>query len=445
MSDIHRPSQYKQSSRKGKKAWRKNIDISDVEKGLQDKNELEITHGTQDLSQLQDDKLFQVDDQGDLDLKSKLIKRKQIKKNVKSREILDAVKTNSKVDIVKHPKTSDQPKDKIQNVSKKELQKLLNLAGKNVGESKWKNRVAKEGLIRSETFDLWNQGSNDKVTTRAGIQVKVDPRNEIPKELVEKSTTSWSLPSTRPSTLERAPEKVQEYEELPHAGKSYNPNEKDWNQLIMAEYNAEKTKEDNRIAQREYSAKIAHLMEVLGDSEEEESDSSDEENQKEEDDDEGNQQQEDGSSNEDIKLSINEAVKNKKKTKHQRNKAKRHEERVKLQNELKKLRFQLHELEKLQDVEKEVEEKKPAKVQKPKRNKKHKLGTKYSAREANLEVKFSDELSDSLRKLRPEGNLLYDQMRKLQSTGKVETRIPVRRSKGNKPKVTEKWTYKDLK
>ncbi|GAV50066.1 hypothetical protein ZYGR_0S02000 [Zygosaccharomyces rouxii] len=437
MSAIHRPAQYKQSSRKGKKAWRKNIDVSDVEKGLQDKNELEITHGTPDLSQLQDDKLFQVDDQGDLDLKSKLIKRKQIKKNIRSREILDAVKTNSKVDIVKHPKTSEQPKDKIQNVSKKELQRLLNLAGKTVGESKWKNRVAKEGLIKSGSFDLWNQDSGKKMTTRAGIQVEVDPSKEIPKELVELSTTSWSLPSTRPSTLERAPEKVQEYEELPHAGKSYNPNEKDWNQLIMAEYTSEKAREDNRIAQREYSAKIAHLIEVLGDSEEEDSDSSEEE--------EENEQEEEGSSNEDTRLSINEVVKNKKKTKYQRNKAKKHEERVKMQEELKRLKSHLRELEKLQDLEKEVEKKKPAKVQKTKKNKKHKLGTKYSAREANLEVKFSDELSDSLRKLRPEGNLLYDQMRKLQSSGKVETRIPVSRSKGNKPKVTEKWTYKDFK
>lgn len=442
MSAVHRPSQYKQPSRKGKKAWRKNIDISDVEKGLQDKHDLEITHGTQDLSQLQDDKLFQVDDQGDLDLKSKLIKRKQIKKNIKSREILDAVKTNSKVDIVKHPKKSDQPKDKIQTVSKKELQQLLNLAGKNVGESKWKNRVAKEGLIKSGAFDLWNSGSDEKITTRSGMQLKVDPGKKIPEELVEKSTTGWSLPSARPSTMLRAPEKIQEYEDLPHAGKSYNPNTEDWNQLIMAEYNSEKAKENNRIAQREYSAKIAHLMEVLGDSEEEESDASEEE--KEED-----GQEDDGTNGEDTRLSTNEAVKNKKKTKHQRNKAKRHEERVKMQNELKKLRSQLHELEKLQEVEKEVEkkdeEKTLPKVQKPKRNKKHKLGTKYSAREANLEVKFSDELSDSLRKLKPEGNLLYDQMRKLQSTGKVEPRVPVRRSKGNKPKVTEKWTYKDFK
>ncbi len=29
------PQQYKQPSRKGKKAWRKNVDVSEVEKGLE--------------------------------------------------------------------------------------------------------------------------------------------------------------------------------------------------------------------------------------------------------------------------------------------------------------------------------------------------------------------------------------------------------------------------
>jgi len=29
------PQQHKQPSRKGKKAWRKNVDVSDVEKGLE--------------------------------------------------------------------------------------------------------------------------------------------------------------------------------------------------------------------------------------------------------------------------------------------------------------------------------------------------------------------------------------------------------------------------
>lgn len=38
------PNQYKQASRKGKKAWRKNVDVSEVQKGLQDLNE-EIIEG----------------------------------------------------------------------------------------------------------------------------------------------------------------------------------------------------------------------------------------------------------------------------------------------------------------------------------------------------------------------------------------------------------------
>lgn len=38
------PNQYKQTSRKGKKAWRKNVDVTEVQKGLADLNE-EIIQG----------------------------------------------------------------------------------------------------------------------------------------------------------------------------------------------------------------------------------------------------------------------------------------------------------------------------------------------------------------------------------------------------------------
>lgn len=131
-----RPSQYKQSSRKGKKAWRKNIDLTDIEKSIEAKAEQEITHGTSDISTLQDAALFQVDEEGDDVLKNKLIKRKQIKKNLKSKEILDSLKTNSKVGVLKHHKHHNvedgfSKKDKkVQGVHKKELNKLLALAGK---------------------------------------------------------------------------------------------------------------------------------------------------------------------------------------------------------------------------------------------------------------------------------------------------------------------------
>lgn len=37
MTDVQRaPQQYKQPSRKGKKAWRKNVDITQVQTGLED-------------------------------------------------------------------------------------------------------------------------------------------------------------------------------------------------------------------------------------------------------------------------------------------------------------------------------------------------------------------------------------------------------------------------
>lgn len=57
-----KPAQYKQSSRKGKKAWRKNIDLTDIEKSIETQKDLEITHGTSDLASLQDTALFQVED-----------------------------------------------------------------------------------------------------------------------------------------------------------------------------------------------------------------------------------------------------------------------------------------------------------------------------------------------------------------------------------------------
>lgn len=38
------PQQHSQPSRKGKKAWRKNVDVSEVEKGLEQLNE-EIIRG----------------------------------------------------------------------------------------------------------------------------------------------------------------------------------------------------------------------------------------------------------------------------------------------------------------------------------------------------------------------------------------------------------------
>ncbi|SCV05798.1 LANO_0H15412g1_1 [Lachancea nothofagi CBS 11611] len=443
-----RPAQYKQSSRKGKKAWRKNIDISDIEKSVQQQNDEEITHGSKDLASLANKDLFQVDTKGDEVLKQKLIKRKQIKKNVKSSEILESIKSNSKVAALSHPKSrssDESKKNKIQGVSKKELKRLMALAGRIDGESKLKNAVTKRGLVRAgANNDLW--GAKEEIKTPSGIKMVYKEIQEVPEELKTLSTTGWSKATVAPDTITRAPVHVKDIDQAPHAGKSYNPSNSSWTQLIDKEYKGEKVKEDARLQMEAYKVRISQLMETLDRNEEEES-----ENDSTADAEEASDAEDDS----EIKLSLNKPVVNNKKTKYQRNKQRRHKEKLSLHSELKQLKKQLRELERFEELQKTVEEahatrevekaSKAGKVSKPKATKKHKLGTKHSVMEDNLEVKFSDELSDSLRKLRPEGSLLYDTVRKLQGSGKIESRVPVKKGRRYTPRITEKWTYKDLK
>lgn len=455
ISKTGRPAQHKQTSRKGKKAWRKNIDLTDIEAATEQRRELEITHGTQDLASLKNDALFQVDEAGDEELKDRLVKRKQIKKGLKSREILDAVKTNSKVAALAHHKHNDakvQPtkQNKVQGVSKRELNRLMSLAGRVQGESKLKNRVNKEGLVKSGADDLWGSDitttatkKGKKVTLPSGIAMDVKSKSEIPEELLNMSTTSWSVPSKLPKTAGIAPVQVRKYEDIPHAGKSYNPDAKHWSNLINTEYEKEKINEAKRVQLAEYRERIQHLMDTLDDNEEEESSSGASEEDEDEDDEDI-----DGT----IKLSLNDPVKNKKKTKYQRNKARKHEEKVKLHEELKKLKAHVKELELIEEIDITVQQSITInttttvnKVTKERKQNRNKLGTKYGILDERLEVKFADELSDSLRKLKPEGNLLYDNVRKLQSAGKVESRIPLKRGRRYKKNVTEKWTHKDFK
>lgn len=74
---------------------------------------------------------------------------------------------------------------------------------------------------------------------------------------------------------------------------------------------------------------------------------------------------------------------------------------------------------------------------------KAKLG-KFNLPEKDLELVLPDELQDSLRLLRPEGNLLKERYRNLLLRGILESRRPISFSKKPKRKITEKWTHKDF-
>ena len=63
----------------------------------------------------------------------------------------------------------------------------------------------------------------------------------------------------------------------------------------------------------------------------------------------------------------------------------------------------------------------------------------------NLELVLPSELSESLRRLKPEGNLLSERFRSVRVRGKVETRAPITQPKKARTVTTEKWSYKDWK
>jgi len=77
------------------------------------------------------------------------------------------------------------------------------------------------------------------------------------------------------------------------------------------------------------------------------------------------------------------------------------------------------------------------------RLRRRRLGT-TTIPEKSLEVVLPDELQESLRRLKPEGNLLNDRFRNLLVNGKLESRKPILQPKKAKRFVTEKWTYKDF-
>ncbi|CAH2354673.1 ribosome biogenesis protein Nop53p [[Candida] railenensis] len=399
--EAGRPQSKSQRSRKGKRAWRKNVDIEDVEAGLDQKHEHERVFG-KDF----EDNDFILDTEGD----SKLIKKPQSKK-LKSQEILDKRSKFPALDVERSNKK------KVQGVSKKEIGRLMKLSGRHQGTTASQARLLEDGLVNTNIDDLWAPVTEDNT----------------PEEFKKSSYTEWTTPKNQPKTLKETPISIKQTKAVINSGKSYNPSFESWKALLNEEFVKESSNEEKRQLLKEHQERIKHLIATMNDNEE--LDSTDDEAEK--------SAVEVDEDDENIKLSINKPTQVRIKTKTKRNRERKHKEREELQLKLKELKTQIHELEKLEVYEEEVTQK--LSNTKKKVAKAPKKLFKYNNLDDQLEIKLSDEISDSLRKLKPEGNLLYDEMKKLQNSGKVEARIPVSKRRKYTPKITEKWTYKDFK
>ncbi|KAF3918048.1 hypothetical protein ABW21_db0205045 [Orbilia brochopaga] len=416
-----------QTSRKGKKAWRKNVDVSEVTTGL-DQVRTEIIQGGI-ITEKSDAELFAVDTTG-----STSIRQKQLRevKPLKVDEILNA---RSAIPALVNPKKRAGPsgielgdgivpakKHRKNGISYKDLARLRRIA--------YGGEAAKDGVkttkASQELYDAWD----DAVPDSEGTAAKLDEMN---LSFVEKPK-----PLNAPATLKHAPIGITREDEetvpavrLPEPGISYNPEFDKWDKLLTKEGDKEVELEKKRLHIEAEERRILELAEI-------------------EDPEEAEEEEESGSEPDEEDPDVMKKMPQRK-TPAQRNKVKRRKEverllKHKLKNEVHRQQLEsLKELRKTLDLtmsERAVAKRKA--LTPAKRLIRRRKFDRDLLPPAPLELQLPEELTDSLRRLKPEGNLLRDRYRNLRERGIIETRVRKERKKVKRT-VTEKWSYKDWK
>lgn len=379
-----------QRSRKGKKAWRKNVDVNEINAALESKRDKEVLHGP--------------DGEADFVIDTTGAPTKSTVKVLTASEILT---NKSKVPALQTRVTKKK-------LSKARTSQLMSLAGRLLTVSKTKANIDREGIIRGGNSDIWGEPAPEVNSLPASISRT--PGTRVPHTLREK-----------PLHLET--ETSVNDDEFVHAGKSYNPSIESWQELIQREFGAETTLEEKRQAIEENQRRVQELINTLEDDELAEPKGDDEEPEEEKEEDK-------------YKISVNAKSEWNKKTRTQRNKEARHKQMVDLGKKLRELKEQLKDINRLDEITEQVESKEPKKAG-PKKYTSH-GGGELSFKP--IEVKLSDELTNNLRQVVPEGNLLYEQMYKLQMAGKT-TGFSTRRKHTRRfePKLKQKDHYRNFK
>ncbi|KAF2873428.1 ribosome biogenesis protein Nop53/GLTSCR2 [Massariosphaeria phaeospora] len=420
------PAQYKQPSRKGKKAWRKHVDVTQVQEGLEEVRDQIIQGGV--IAEKASDELFAIDTGGSTDIQKRYQKRH---KPLKVDEILSERSAIPAVSSKKRLSDFEQlPKSKKSRISYKEYDKLRAIAFG--GDQVQKDIVQIGGLV---DHDPW-----------AVREVKKDPKFSFLEEKKAKK---------EPVTLKHIPISLAKggkpipAVKKPEAGKSYNPNFNDWQDVLNREGDKEVEAEKKRLQEAKEDAEKMEL--ILAAQAEQEAESDNNESAWE-------SEWEGFSDNDDDGLQLKRPER---KTPAQRNKVIRRKEAEGQAKHEAKMRATEKQVRRIKELTKSIEQKEKARAAAREMDlvvkqddtsdedadevlRKKRFG-KHHIPEAMLEVVLADELQDSLRLLKPEGNLLRDRYRSMMVRGKVESRRQIPFAKKRKVTVTEKWSYKDWK
>ncbi|KAK3319239.1 ribosome biogenesis protein Nop53/GLTSCR2 [Apodospora peruviana] len=423
------PSQYKQPSRKGKKAWRKNVDVTDVEKGLEELNDQIIKGGV--IAEKKSSDLFTLDVVGDAALQKRL--PKHIKKGLKADEIIAQRSAIPAVSLRKRPgdKTTDGvlpvKRQRTEYVTQKELRRL-----KKVADGEHESIVT----VVDADHDIWDAPDQEKeIQEKLPFLPKKD-KLKPPKTLRQQPISLAANGKSVPAVIK------------PTGGYSYNPEFADYQDRLIEASKHVVDAERKRLEELEadhIKAEAAARSRAEAEAAEARADLS---------------EWEEDSAWEGIESGGEELSGKKKrperKTQAQRNKIKRRKEAERKAKHEAALKKKYGQVERIDQLAEEVYEKENAlQVQKIEMSddsddegndeelRRRQLG-KFKLPEKDLELVLPDELEESLRRLKPEGNLLRDRFRNMLVRGKMESRRKIPFRKQAKTKVTEKWTYKDF-
>ncbi|KAJ4155462.1 hypothetical protein LMH87_000703 [Akanthomyces muscarius] len=425
------PSQYKQTSRKGKKAWRKNVDVTEVQKGLEDLNEEIIQGGV--IRERDSADLFAIDIKGDSQISKKF--PKHAKKTLKADEILN--RRSAVAAVAPRKRASDRTTNGLLPVKRqrsdwvthKDLARLQRIA-----DGQHDTTIQ----VNDATFDLW------------------DAPQEEPAEVALDHT---KLNVRTPKTMKHAPlslvasGKPVPAVQKPTGGYSYNPVFTDYEERLAQEGERAVEAEKKRLAaeeaarlKQEGAAKSAAEAEAA----EERANMSEWEEDSEW---EGFQ-----SGVEDEGTAAAAAKRPKRKTQAQRNRIQRRRAEEQLAKHKAALKARRIQEARIADLATEIEETEQSRalallagedstseseLRGAEKLRRRQLG-KFKLPERDLELVLPDELQDSLRRLRPEGNLINDRYRSMVVRGRVETRRHIPFHRQARTKATEKWTHKDF-
>ncbi|KAL8689142.1 MAG: hypothetical protein Q9218_005114 [Villophora microphyllina] len=244
-SAVGAPQQHSQPSRKGKKAWRKNVDVSEVQQGLENAREEVIKGGI--VAEKPSESLFALDTTGS----DQIRKSHKTNKPLKADEILAIRSAVPTISTHKHLGVTDgiiEPSSKRRKgngVKPQEYERLRRIAYG--GES-----------IRKDTVEASDAPTHDPWAMTATINAIEDPRLSF----LEKPQ-----PIKPPSTLTKPPISLLANASnipavpKPKPGHSYNPVFQDWDALLTSagdkEVAAERARLAAAVAEAEDNARIA--------------------------------------------------------------------------------------------------------------------------------------------------------------------------------------------